>query len=309
MAGIFISHASSDANFVGDFAAEFLVKTCGVDPWHMFATFPDNRVPSGAMESTRVFAALLNAPLCLVLAGSKYFTRPACLLELGASIGSRGVVHYLTIGDLKPEKIPEGFAWLPWRRAASAEVLNRIKADIDASVHIDLSPHLCADSKWVTDFQIDVGPPAEAELIESRPFYFDVGRRGAAFGLHVWRTPAGEMIPILYADRDQISVMNADSLVDYVQKKYQASRVYALWPEGDSHMGVCRHEVGGGTYTRVEQELADLGIPEPTVGRTSSTSIREASNYFEPTWFARIVAPQPDGPAKAHGAQNGDAVL
>ncbi|MDN5703395.1 MAG: hypothetical protein L0H00_10475 [Micrococcales bacterium] len=280
---------------MASFAAEFLVKTCGVDPWHLFATFPDDRVPSGAMESTRVLAALLDAPLCLVLASPNYFARPACLVELGASISSRGVVHYLTIGDLKPVDMPKECAWLPWRPAASSEVLKRIKADIDASHDIDSAPHLCADSKWVTDFKVEVGPALKAELIESRPFYFDAGRKGAAFGLHVWRTPGGEVVPILYAAPDQISVMNADSLVGYVQKKYQAVRLYALWPEGDADMGVCRHEVGGGTFVHVEQELADMGIPVLTVGKTGSTSIREASNYFEPPWFARVEMHQSEG--------------
>lgn len=289
MAGIFLSHRSTSEGRVKDFVGHFLVRTCGVDPWHVFTTFQGTQVPPGSMTYPRVMGALMGAPIILIWADEDYFGSRNCLMELGASIAARGEVYCLLSPDISTSQVPVEFQWMSWRYSHDPKLLDDLKSSIGSSSDIDRAPHLQREtqSHWFEDSDGLASRNLESfqncwpKLIEHRPFYYPAGWNDAAFGLSVWALADQSIVPIVYADSDQTSVINADSLVEYLKNKYAVEEIYALWPEEE--IGVSAHMGDGGIRQHVQDELIAMGIPLPQTSPAAQT--RTAKNYFMPPWF------------------------
>ncbi|MDD1475478.1 hypothetical protein [Arthrobacter sp. H16F315] len=289
MAGIFLSHRSSSQVRVKDFVGHFLVRTCGVDPWHVFTTFQGTEVPPGSMTYPRVLGALMDAPIVVLWADQEYFKSLNCLTELGASIAARGEVYCLLSPEMSIDQIPVEFKWMAWRYAHDPDLLNDLRSSIEGSPDIDRAPHLQeADYPyWFAGVDGQAAKDLEEfqrtwpKLVEHRPVHFSTGRKNAAFGLSVWILADQRVVPIVYADRDQISVLNADPLVEYLKEKYSVPEIYALWPEEE--IGVSAHMGDGGVRQHVQDELIAVGIPLPQTSPVAE--YRTAKNYWTPGWF------------------------
>lgn len=289
MAGIFLSHRSTSESLIKDFVGRFLVRTCGVDPWHVFTTFQGTEVPPGSMTYPRVMGALMDAPVIVLWADEEYFSSLNCLTELGASIAARGKAYYLLSPDFAISQIPVEFRWMAWRYAHDPEVLDELRLSIEASSEIDRALHLQKTDEpfWFQDLgeqavkHLDEFQRTWPKLVEHRPLHFPAGRKDAAFGLSVWALEDQRIVPIVYADRDQTSVLNSDSLVEYLKEKYSVPEIYVLWPEEE--VGVSALAGDGGMRQHVQNELIAMGIPLPQTSPASE--IREGKNYFTPAWF------------------------
>ncbi len=301
MAGIFISHRAGSASIVKDFAGEFIVRECGIKPEHIFMTLPGTEVPGGSMMYSRVIRALLDAPVIIIWGEPQYFQSSNCVIEFGASLSAKGKVFYLLSPETSWESVPAEFSWVCWRYAHDREVMNEIRVMLENSEYIDRAPHLRIEGycRWPSSASdksannLNEFRKSWPRLIHSRPIEHDSGKTGAVFGLLVWRLEDGRSIPVVYADDDQMSVMNADQLVEDLKSKYGVDEIYALWPDLD--MGVCAHSGRGGTRRHVEQELRDMRIPLPQI-EPSSASNREQS-YLMPEWYAEWDEDHPNGTA------------
>lgn len=289
MAGIFLSHRSSSEGRVKDFVGHFLVRTCGVDPWHVFTTFQGAEVPPGSMTYPRILGALMDAPIIVLWADEEYFESLNCLTELGASIAARGEVYCLLSPEMSIDRVPEELKWMAWRYAHDPDLLHDLRSSIEGSPDIDRAPHLQeADYPWLfagvdehASNNLEEFQRTWPKLVEHRPVHFSAGRMNAAFGLSVWLLADQRVVPVVYADRDQISVLNADSLVEYLKEKYSVPEIYALWPEEE--IGVSAHMGDGGMRQHVQDELIAMGIPLPQT--SPSAELRTEKNYWAPSWF------------------------
>lgn len=241
------------------------------------------------MMYARVMAALLDAPMTILMADQSYFQSLNCVTELGASVGSRGNVFALLSPEMAWEDIPSEFNWIGWRYSHDPLVLREIRDCIDQSSDIDLSTYHKTDNyhHWeelqsdVAKQNLEIFDKSWPKLKDYRPLPFSEGRTNAVFGLSSWELEDGETIPVLYADRDQRSIMNSDRLVKHIQSKYDTEEIFALWP--DEHMGVCIHTGGGGTRIHQEAKLASLGIP--LLSAPSGAPLRDGKNYSTPPWL------------------------
>ncbi|UYY83102.1 hypothetical protein OIT41_08745 [Arthrobacter sp. YA7-1] len=234
-------------------------------------------------------AALLDAPVTILMADKGYFESRNCITELGASMGSRGRVFALLSPEIVWEDIPQEFRWIGWRYSHDPSVLTEIRECIEQSNYIDSAPQIqianyCA---WINEQSekakenLRLFRQSWPKLKDYRPLPFPAGRPDAVFGLSSWELQSGEVVPVLYAHDDQSSIMNSDKLVEFIKEKYRTHEVFGLWP--DESMGVCIHTGGGGTLPHQEEKLAALDLP--LLSSSNDAEVRGPKNFFTPHWF------------------------
>ncbi|WP_425860259.1 hypothetical protein [Arthrobacter sp. TWP1-1] len=231
----------------------------------------------------------MDAPIIVLWADQEYFKSLNCLAELGASIAARGEVYCLLSPEISIDQVPAEFQWMSWRYAHDPDLLEGLRSSIEGSPDIDRALHLQEADRpcWYEGIDgqaamhLEEFQRAWPKLVEHRPFHFSAGRKNAAFGLSVWILADQRVVPVVYADRDQISVLNSDALVAYLKQKYSVPEIYALWPEEET--GVSAHAGDGRMRQHVQHELIAMGIPLPQTSPVAE--LRTEKNYWAPGWF------------------------
>lgn len=315
MAGIFISHSTADEETVKDFACRFLVFESNVSPIHIFNTFFGSYVPGGKMMYARIFAALYDSEVMIVIASKKYFESKNCLMELGASFSpERKNVFYFLAPGLSVSEVPSEFSWIPWRYLHDEEALENCGKAISGSDEIDFFNNykqIKIPSLSYCEFISDkINKPLNfvryivkkflfgesnlifsdyvfnkyqyPKIISSKPLRGNWGKNNAAYGLMVFESLEHGMIPLVYTDRDQVTLMNSDGLVEEVKRIAKSDVAIGLWPDKDFQVTI-QEGNGGGTKRRAESEVYEKYGIHDIVHEIAGAEMD--MTYEEPQWF------------------------
>ncbi|WP_158004407.1 hypothetical protein, partial [Rothia sp. ND6WE1A] len=120
------------------------------------------------------------------------------------------------------------------------------------------------------------------KIISSKPFRGDYGKKDAVFGLMIYQNLKMEYIPIIFAAHDQISLMNADSLIESIKSHSKSRIVVGLWP--DKEFGVTIQEgIGGGTRRKQDKQVEEEYGLDNIIYETRGANMDHDSD--DPRWF------------------------
>ena len=98
MPGLFVSHAHTDRDLVGNFVDTILRSGCGLSSQIFYSSDAATGVRAGADLNTSVRDAVVDASLVVAIITPTFLSRPFCLAELGAA--------WSRVGNLFPLVIP-----------------------------------------------------------------------------------------------------------------------------------------------------------------------------------------------------------
>jgi len=165
MAGIFVSHAAADSQFVDVFVDDIVRLGCDVPPELLFySSGADTGVPSGEDLNSFIREKVRRVDLVLALITPAFLARPYCLAELGAAWSKVGNLFPLVSRDLDRDRLDGVLAGMAIREIGDESALDELHDRISQARNhtTDAKTWGKYKSKWLAR-QEDVPAPADAE--------------------------------------------------------------------------------------------------------------------------------------------------